>query len=88
MNTPDEFTGPVNLGNPTEFSIIELADRIIKLTGAKSAIILKPLPQDDPMQRKPDISIAREVLKWEPKIPLQEGLEKTIAYFRSVIENI
>jgi UDP-glucuronate decarboxylase len=81
MDTEDDFTGPVNIGNPNEFTIRELADAVIKLTGSKSEIISKPLPADDPVQRQPDISIAREKLDWEPTIQLQEGLVKTIAYF-------
>lgn len=83
MNAED-FTGPVNLGNPGEFTILELAEKIIKLTGSKSKIIFKPLPTDDPKQRKPDIGLAKEKLGWEPKVFLDEGLPKTIEYFRSV----
>lgn len=85
MATPDDFLGPVNLGNPREFTILELAERLIHMTGSRAKIIFKPLPQDDPAQRKPDIRLARETLGWRPKIPLEEGIEKTIAYFRSVI---
>ena len=85
MATPDDFLGPVNLGNPREFTILELAERLIRMTGSRAKIIFKPLPQDDPTQRKPDIRLARETLGWRPKIPLEEGIEKTIAYFRSVI---
>jgi UDP-glucuronate decarboxylase len=85
MATPDDFLGPVNLGNPREFTILELAERLIRMTGSRAKIIFKPLPQDDPAQRKPDIRLARETLGWQPKIPLEEGIEKTIAYFRSVI---
>jgi UDP-glucuronate decarboxylase len=81
MDTEDDFTGPVNIGNPNEFTIRELADTVIELTGSKSKIISKPLPADDPVQRQPDISIAREKLDWEPTIQLKEGLQKTIAYF-------
>jgi UDP-glucuronate decarboxylase len=81
MDTEDDFTGPVNIGNPNEFTIRELADAVIELTGSKSEIISKPLPADDPVQRQPDISIAREKLDWEPTIQLEEGLQKTIAYF-------
>jgi UDP-glucuronate decarboxylase len=81
MDTEDDFTGPVNIGNPNEFTIRELADAVIELTGSKSEIISKPLPADDPGQRQPDISIAREKLDWEPTIQLKEGLQKTIAYF-------
>lgn len=85
MNTPDEITGPVNLGNPVEFTILELAQKVIKLTGAKSTIIFNPLPQDDPQQRKPDISYARRLLNWEPNIALKEGLGKTISYFKTLL---
>lgn len=81
MDSPDDFTGPVNTGNPGEFTILELAKAVIELTGSKSQIIFEPLPSDDPTQRQPDISLAREKLGWEPKIRLQEGLLKTIAYF-------
>lgn len=84
MNSPDDFTGPVNLGNPVEFSILDLADQVIRLTGSRSRIIFKPLPTDDPMQRKPDASLARDVLHWGASTPLEEGLQKTIAYFRNV----
>jgi len=85
MNSPDDFTGPVNLGNPDEFSMLELAEKVIKLTGSKSKIIFNPLPQDDPMQRKPDISLARETLGWEPKVPLEKGLIKAIEYFKGLL---
>jgi UDP-glucuronate decarboxylase len=85
MNTQDDFLGPVNLGNPGEFTILELAERIIHMTGSRSKIIFRPLPQDDPAQRRPDIRLAREILGWQPKIPLEEGIGITIAYFRSVI---
>jgi len=81
MNTGDEFIGPINIGNPNEFTIRELADTVITLIGSKSKIILEPLPDDDPVQRRPDITIARDILDWEPMIQLQEGLEKTIKYF-------
>ena len=82
MNTPDEFTGPVNLGNPGEFTIFELAEKAIALTGSKSKIIFRPLPSDDPLQRCPDIRLAKAELGWSPKIALEEGLAKTIQYFR------
>ena len=85
MNGPDDFIGPVNLGNPDEFSILELAEMIVRLTGSRSKIIFKPLPQDDPLQRQPDITLARERLDWEPKLNLEEGLKRTIEYFRSVV---
>jgi len=78
----DEFTGPVNLGNPNEFTILELAEKVIKLSGSKSKIAFRPLPQDDPRQRKPNISLANKELGWSPNIQLDEGLLKTIEYFR------
>lgn len=84
METPENFTGPVNIGNPGEFTILELAEKILKLIGGKSKIIFKALPQDDPKQRRPDITLAREALSWEPKIDLDAGLEKTISYFRAL----
>lgn len=84
MNTGDDFTGPVNIGNPNEFTIKELAEMVIRLTGSKSKIIQEPLPPDDPAQRQPDITLARKVLGWEPKIMLEEGLQKTIGYFSTV----
>ena len=86
MGTPDEFTGPVNLGNEEEFTILELAELVIRLTGSRSSIVYAPLPEDDPIQRQPDISLAREVLNWEPKVPLLEGLKKTIEYFKGTIK--
>lgn len=85
MNTPDSFTGPVNIGNPGEFTMLELAEKVIRMTNTKSKIVFQPLPADDPMQRRPDISLAKEVLGWEPKINLDEGLARTIDYFRSVV---
>lgn len=85
MNSRDGFTGPVNIGNPGEFTMLELAEQIIELTNSKSKLIFLPLPQDDPMQRKPVIDLAKKELDWEPKIMLREGLEKTIAYFETVI---
>ena len=85
MDAPDEVTGPMNLGNPTEFTIGELAERILRMTGSHAAIVYLPLPQDDPRQRKPDIELARRVLGWEPRIGLEEGLKRTIAHFRSVV---
>jgi len=83
MGTADEFTGPVNIGNPGEFTILELAQKVIALTGSKSTIVFHPLPSDDPTQRKPDIALARSVLGWEPGVGLEAGLMKTIGYFRS-----
>jgi UDP-glucuronate decarboxylase len=85
MNTVDTFTGPVNCGNPGEFTMLELAEKVIELTGSASKIVFRPLPSDDPRQRKPDISLAKRVLEWTPQVPLEEGLKKTIAYFESVI---
>lgn len=81
MNSRDGFTGPVNLGNPGEFTMLELADKILELTGSKSKIVYRPLPQDDPMQRKPVIDLAEKELGWKPEIMLEEGLKRTIAYF-------
>jgi UDP-glucuronate decarboxylase len=81
MRLEDDFTGPMNLGNPGEFTILELAEKTIAATGSKSEIIRNPLPADDPLQRQPDISLARERLEWEPKVALDEGLKKTIDYF-------
>jgi len=85
MNSPDDLTGPINLGNPEEVSILELAKRIIDLTGSRSKIIFKALPSDDPRQRRPLIDLAREKLEWAPKTSLVEGLKKTIAYFEEVL---
>ena len=85
MNSNDGFTGPVNLGNPHEYSIIELAQKIIELTNSKSDIVYKPLPDDDPMQRKPSIKLAKKQLGWEPRMMLEEGLQETIEYFRNFI---
>lgn len=82
----DDFTGPVNLGNPVEFTIKELAEKVIEMTGSKSKLTLNPLPQDDPKQRQPDISLAKKELNWEPKIKLEEGLKKTISYFDKLIQ--
>jgi len=86
MESPDELKGPVNMGNPVEFTIKELAELVIKLTGSKSKLIYMKLPEDDPLQRQPDISLARKELNWEPNVPLEEGLVKTIEYFKSVIK--
>ena len=82
MATPDDFTGPINLGNPEEFTILELARKVIANTGSRSEIVFKPLPSDDPMQRQPDISLAKQMLQWEPVVALNEGLRRTISYFR------
>lgn len=82
MASPKEVSGPINLGNPVEFTIRELAEAVLKLVGGESRLVLKPLPQDDPRQRQPDITLAKRALDWEPKVKLEEGLEKTIDYFR------
>ena len=86
MRTPDGVTGPVNLGNPGEFTVRELAETIIRITGSKSKIVYKPLPQDDPARRKPDVTLARELLGWTPGIALEDGLRQTIDYFRNLEE--
>jgi UDP-glucuronate decarboxylase len=84
MNSPEDFTGPVNLGNPQEYSILELAEKIVALTRSRAKIVFKPLPQDDPMQRKPNIKLAIDKLKWKPHTQLEAGLEETINYFRTL----
>jgi UDP-glucuronate decarboxylase len=86
MNTPDDFTGPINIGNPGEFTILELANHVLALTKSSSKLVFKPLPSDDPRQRQPDISLAKERLNWMPRIELRQGLEKTIGYFRTQLE--
>ncbi len=88
MNTPDEVTGPINLGNPQEFTIMELAQKVIELTHSNSEIRYEALPEDDPRQRQPDITIAREILNWEPKVPLEQGLNPTITYFEELIRSL
>jgi UDP-glucuronate decarboxylase len=85
MNSRDDFTGPVNIGNPSEFTMLELAQKVIELTGSESKIIHLPLPQDDPMQRQPDITLAKKELDWEPHIQLEEGLKATIEYFKGIV---
>jgi len=85
MNSDDSFNGPVNIGNPNEFTMLELAQSVLKQVGGKSQLIFKPLPQDDPKQRQPDITLAKKELDWEPKIELDEGLAKTIEYFKGII---
>lgn len=85
MNSPDDFIGPVNLGRPEECTILRLAENVIKLCGSRSRIVFQPLPKDDPIQRCPDISLAKEHLQWLPKVNLEQGLSKTIAYFRETI---
>jgi UDP-glucuronate decarboxylase len=87
METPEEVTGPVNLGNPVEFTIRQLAESVIALTGSSSKIVNRPLPEDDPKQRQPDIGLAQELLKWTPRVQLQEGLRKTIEYFEELLSS-
>jgi UDP-glucuronate decarboxylase len=87
MATGDSVTGPINIGNPTEFSILELASMVIELIGARSKIVRRPLPEDDPKQRRPDISRAQEIFSWEPRTPLKEGLIQTIAYFEKLLRD-
>jgi UDP-glucuronate decarboxylase len=86
MQSPDGVVGPVNIGNPDEYTILELAEMVLHIIGGRSKIVFKPLPQDDPTQRQPDITVARTTLGWEPKVPLQEGLERTIMYFRTLLQ--
>lgn len=86
-HTPDDFTGPVNIGNPVEMPIRHLAEKVLAMVNGKSKLVFQPLPADDPMQRCPDISLAREKLKWEPKVALDEGLAKTIAYFDGLLKS-
>lgn len=88
MDSPDDFTGPINTGNPVEFSIKELAEKIIKLTDSKSKLVYEKLPEDDPVQRQPDINLAKEKLDWEPKIHLEEGLVMTIHYFENLLNSV
>jgi len=87
MESPDEVTGPINLGNPGEFTMLELAESVLKLTGSKSKLVFLPLPQDDPMQRQPDISLAQKTLAWKPIVNLEEGLKHTISYFKSILND-
>ena len=86
MVTAEDITGPINLGNNSEFTIRELAEKVIKLTGSRSKLVFKPLPQDDPRQRQPDLAKAKAVLNWEPKIALEDGLKETIAYFKHSLD--
>ena len=88
MNSPDDFTGPINTGSPVEFSIKELAEKVIKLTDSKSKLVYEKLPEDDPIQRQPDINLAKAKLGWEPKIHLEEGLIKTIHYFENLLNSV
>jgi len=85
MGTASDVTGPVNIGNPGEFTMLELAEAVIRLTKSKSKLVFLPLPQDDPKQRRPDISLAKETLGWQPRISLDEGLERTIKHFQTVL---
>ncbi|HQQ21110.1 MAG TPA: NAD-dependent epimerase/dehydratase family protein, partial [Bacteroidales bacterium] len=85
MNSPEELCGPINMGNPGEFTMNQLAHLIIKMTGSKSKIVYHPLPEDDPMRRQPDISKAKSYLNWEPTTPLKEGLSRTIEYFKTIL---
>ena len=85
MGSPDETIGPINLGNPGEFTIRELAEKVIEMTGSSSRLDYKPLPSDDPTQRQPDITRAREALGWEPEVELEEGLKRTIPYFEGIL---
>jgi UDP-glucuronate decarboxylase len=87
MDTADDVTGPINTGNPNEFTIKELAEKVISLTGSKSELVYEPLPSDDPIQRQPDISLAKEKLGWEPSIQLEEGLVKTVSYFDKLLSS-
>jgi UDP-glucuronate decarboxylase len=87
MATPREITGPFNMGNPIEFTIKELAETVLQMVGGKSNLVFQPLPQDDPKQRRPNITLARENLGWEPKVMLNEGLEKTVSYFRTLLKS-
>lgn len=84
MNTEDDFTGPVNIGNPGEFTILELASKVIKMTGSASTLLHEPLPEDDPVRRQPDISLAQQKLQWNPVVTLEQGLKNTIEYFRNL----
>jgi UDP-glucuronate decarboxylase len=86
METEKDFTGPINIGNPGEFTMLELAEKVVSLVGSKSKLVYAPLPQDDPRQRKPNIDLARSKLDWSPKVNLEDGLKETIAYFRRALE--
>jgi UDP-glucuronate decarboxylase len=83
MATGDDVTGPINIGNPREMTVRELAEMVVEMVGSKSGIVFQPLPADDPLQRRPDITLAKETLGWTPKVTLEDGLERTIAYFRA-----
>ncbi len=86
-DSPEGFTGPVNIGNPGEYTMMELAEKVLALVGGKSKLVFAPLPEDDPKQRQPDIALARKALGWSPKVPLEDGLKETIAYFRKLVAN-
>ena len=87
MGSADNVTGPINIGNPTEFTILELAKQVIEFVGSSSRIVNRPLPQDDPRQRRPDISKAQDILGWSPRTPLAEGLKRTVAYFEELLRD-
>ena len=87
MDSPADFTGPVNIGNPGEFTMLELAEKVLRLVGGKSKLTFHPLPEDDPKQRQPDITLAKSTLDWEPKVGLEDGLKETIAYFRKLLDD-
>jgi UDP-glucuronate decarboxylase len=86
MQSSNDITGPMNMGNPSEFTMLELAELVLRLTGSSSKLKFMPLPQDDPKQRKPDISLAKQVLDWVPKVSLEDGIKETIAYFRKALK--
>ena len=86
MASPDAVTGPINIGNPGEFTILQLAEKVLELTGSRSTIERRPLPENDPLQRRPDISRAKALLDWQPTIPLEQGLVKTIGYFDALLK--
>jgi UDP-glucuronate decarboxylase len=84
-DTPDDFIGPINIGNPNEFTIKELAEKVVSITATKSKFVIRDLPADDPRQRQPDISLANRIINWSPVVELEEGLEKTVDYFRKIV---
>src|SRR5262249_44323264 len=88
MQSPDDCVGPMNLGNPGEYTMLEVAEMVLKFTGTHSKIVFKPLPQDDPTQRQPDITLAKPTLGWEPKVPFEEGLQRTVAYFTTLLHTV
>ena len=85
MDSPAEFVGPVNIGNPAEFTMLELAEKVLSLTGSRSRLVHQALPEDDPRQRQPDIALARSALDWQPKVSLNDGLKETVEYFRRLL---